>query len=161
MSKLRRVLGLDPGLARFGWAVVETAQGGGHFLAGGCLITPAGQTDGRRLAKIFHGLTTVIADYQPSVVVAEELFFSKNVTSALAVGQARGVALLAAAQANLPIETYAPNTIKQAVAGYGRADKQQVQRMVQSLLGIKRPPRYDDTADAMAIAWCGLQPASH
>jgi crossover junction endodeoxyribonuclease RuvC len=109
-----------------------------------------------RLLRIDRQLAGVIAKYQPEVVAVEELFFSRNVTTALTVGQARGVAILAAARAGLPVQEYKPMAVKQAIAGYGNASKAQVQEMVRMLLGLDEVPKPDDAADAVAVAVCHL-----
>ncbi len=107
-----------------------------------------------RLLELHEALTRLIATHSPSAMAIEQLFFSRNVTTAIAVGQARGVALLSAARAGIPVTEYTPAEVKQAISGYGNADKQQVQFMVQLLLELEAPPHHDDTADALAVALC-------
>ncbi|GAB4449616.1 MAG: crossover junction endodeoxyribonuclease RuvC [Chloroflexi bacterium OHK40] len=120
----------------------------------GVLTTPAGMPQPERLRLLYEGLRDLIARLRPDAAAIEELFFGKNVNTAITVGQARGVALLALSQANLPIHEYKPLAVKQAVAGYGGADKRQMQEMVRITLGLAAAPRPDDAADALAIAIC-------
>ncbi len=150
-----RTLGIDPGTAIMGWGVVEEMGGGAlRPIAHGALTTPAGTEPAHRLLLLYQGLTGLLHEYHPAAAAVEELFFSRNVTTALAVGQARGVVLLALAQADIPIYEYKPRAVKQAVAGYGAADKRQMQEMVRLTLGLDARPRPDDAADALAIAIC-------
>lgn len=149
-----RTLGIDPGTAILGWGVVDTAAGQLALVAVGTLTTPAGMAQPERLRLLYDGLRELIARYRPDSAAIEELFFGKNVNTALSVGQARGVALLALAQAGLPVAEYKPLAVKQAVAGYGGADKKQMQEMVRLTLGLAAPPRPDDAADALAVAIC-------
>ncbi|HMO56615.1 MAG TPA: crossover junction endodeoxyribonuclease RuvC [Roseiflexaceae bacterium] len=149
-----RTLGIDPGTAIMGWGVVDE-QGGNLSLGGfGALRTPAGMAASERLLLLYDELRTLLATYLPAAVAVEELFFGKNVTTAIHVGQARGVALLAIAQAGVPVFEYKPVVVKQAVAGYGGADKKQMQEMVRMTLGLDHAPRPDDAADAVAVAIC-------
>jgi crossover junction endodeoxyribonuclease RuvC len=147
-----KVLGIDPGTGRLGWAVLEKTGGKEKLLEYGCVETVAHTALGIRLAKIFTDLNKVIAIHQPNEAAMEELFFSKNITTAISVSHARGVALLATTLAGLPTAGYTPNQIKQAVTGYGKADKKQVQKMVGMILGIKETIKPDDAADAVAVA---------
>lgn len=150
-----RTLGIDPGTAIMGWGVVEEDGAGGLRAIGyGVLTTPKELALPRRLQLLHRGLVAVLAEYRPATAGIEELFFSKNVTTALSVGHARGVALLALADAEIAIQEYRPMAIKQAVAGYGHADKRQMQEMVRMTLGLDTIPRPDDAADALAIAIC-------
>lgn len=149
-----RTLGIDPGTAILGWGVVDAAAGQLALVAVGTLTTPAGMAQPERLRLLYDGLRELIARYRPDSAAIEELFFGKNVNTALSVGQARGVALLALAQAGLPVAEYKPLAVKQAVAGYGGADKKQMQEMVRLTLGLAAPPRPDDAADALAVAIC-------
>ncbi|PZN13518.1 MAG: crossover junction endodeoxyribonuclease RuvC [Bacillota bacterium] len=149
-----RVLGIDPGTATTGFGIVEAAGDGLRPIAYGTIRTPAGEAPELRLQAIFRDLQDLIRRYRPGAVAVERLFVHRNLTSVIHVGQARGVALLAAAEAGLPVYEYAPHEVKQAVAGYGRATKDQVQRMVQALLGLQRLPEPDDAADALAVAVC-------
>jgi len=154
-----RVLGIDPGTAITGYGIVEGEGDELTVLAFGVITTPAHQPLAQRLQQIYRELQALIAKWQPHSAAVEELFFSKNARTALAVGHARGVILLALTDAGLPIQEYKPAEVKQAVAGYGAAPKEQVQSMVQLLLGLKEVPRPDDAADALAIAICHLHSA--
>ncbi len=148
------VLGIDPGLANTGYGVVQRRSGRLVALDGGCVRTPAGASPERRLAAIHAAVTALIARHAPEAVALEALYFGQNVRSALAVGQARGVVLLAAGQEGLACHDYTPQQVKGAVCGSGRAGKGQVQRMVQALLGLTELPRPDHAADALAVAIC-------
>ena len=149
------VLGVDPGTAITGYGLVRQLDE--LVLEGwGAITTPAGMALPERLLMIHVALQDIIRAAQPDAVAVEELFFSRNVRTAMAVGQARGVVLLTAAQHGLPIYEYKPSEVKQAVAGYGGADKGQVQEMVRLLLGLDQVPRPDDAADAIAVAICHL-----
>jgi crossover junction endodeoxyribonuclease RuvC len=154
-----RVLGIDPGTAITGYGIVEGEEDGLKLTAYGAITTPASQPLPQRLQQIYRELRALIATWQPDSAAVEELFFSKNARTALAVGHARGVALLALTDAGLPIREYKPAEIKQAVAGYGGAPKEQVQGMVQLLLGLDVTPRPDDAADALAVAICHFHSA--
>ncbi len=149
-----RILGIDPGTAIMGWGVVEHQAGQLQLLGCGALTTPAGMAQAERLKLLYSGLQRCIEEFQPTTGAVEELFFSKNVTTALTVSQARGVALLALAQANMSIAEYKPIVIKQTVAGHGGADKRQMQEMVRLTLKLPSIIRPDDAADAVAIAIC-------
>lgn len=150
------VLGIDPGTSLMGFGVIEETGQRVRALEYGCLRTSAGRPRGERLASLYDGLTDLIRRRRPELMAMEELFFNRNVTTALSVGEARGVVLLAAQKAGLPVVEYNPMLVKQAVVGHGRAEKQQVQRMVKVILGLSDPPRPDDTADALAVAICAL-----
>jgi crossover junction endodeoxyribonuclease RuvC len=154
-----RVLGIDPGTAIMGFGIVEERGGELRALGHGALLTAAGEALPVRLLALFKGLQELIGLHQPSALAIESLFFNRNVRTALAVGHARGVALLAAAQAELPVVEYTPQQVKSAVVGYGGAAKDQVQKMVATLLGLREIPRPDDAADALAIAICHLHSA--
>jgi crossover junction endodeoxyribonuclease RuvC len=154
-----RVLGIDPGTATTGYGVVEEAQGKLQAVTFGVIRTPAKQPLPVRLQSIYHGVQELVAEWKPARAAVEELFFSSNVRTAMSVGQARGVTLLALADASLSIAEYTPLTIKQAVTGYGNADKAQIQEMVRLLLGLDKVPRPDDAADALAVAICHLNSA--
>lgn len=147
-----RVIGIDPGLALMGFGVVESDGYRFKVLDYGVLETPAHTKDGDRLLCLFKGLNELFEKYQPDAVSVEELFFNKNVKTAIAVGQARGVALLAVTNFGIPLFEYTPLQAKQAVVGYGRAEKQQIQHMVKTILNLKEIPKPDDAADALAIA---------
>lgn len=146
------ILGIDPGLATMGWGVIETDGSRHRLLQYGTLGTPAGEAFPIRLRSIFSGVQQLIDTFQPDDIAFEELFFARNVTTALQVGAARGVALVAASQHTENLYEYTPMQIKQAVVGYGKADKHQVQMMVKMLLALDDIPRPDDAADALAAA---------
>ena len=148
------ILGIDPGLAIVGWGVVEYKNTRFRTIAYGSLQTPAGMRTEERLKHIYDGVRELIKTYQPDAMAIEELFFNTNITTGIRVAEARGVILLAAEQAGIQIQEYTPLQVKQAVVGYGRADKKQVITMVTMLLGLPKPPKPDDTADALAIAIC-------
>ena len=148
------VLGIDPGVSRCGYGCVESARGQTKALAVGVLTTPPSQPLPERLAALDTDLRELLADLRPDVVAVERLFFQTNVRTAMSVGQASGLVLAAAAQAGCVVTQYTPNQVKQAVAGYGAAGKEQVQRMVQSLLGLPEVPKPADAADALALALC-------
>ena len=149
-----KIFGIDPGSERTGYGCVET-QGSRHRLViSGAIRTPAGATFPEKLLAIHTGLAALIAECRPDCVAVENLFYSTNARSALKLGHARGVAVLAAVEAGLPVVEYTPAEIKRAVVGYGRAEKQQVQQMVKLLLGLSAPPTPHDAADALAVAIC-------
>lgn len=151
------VLGIDPGTATTGYGLVLQRQDGTlEQLAHGVILTPANTPMPERLAKLYAELQELILLHRPAEAAVEKLFFQKNVKTALSVGQARGVVLLALAQSGLSIGEYTPNEIKQAVTGYGSAGKSQVQEMVKMLLGLPDRPKPDDAADALAVAICHL-----
>jgi len=151
-----RVLGIDPGTAITGYAVVDEERGNLRLVDIGVINTPAKTPLPTRLQQIYRGLQDVIAAQQPEAVAVEQLFFSRNVRTAMSVGHARGVILLALAEAQLPIAEYTPMQIKQALTGYGNAGKRQIQEMVRMLLNLREIPRPDDAADAAAVAICYL-----
>ncbi|MDP8903895.1 MAG: crossover junction endodeoxyribonuclease RuvC [Chloroflexota bacterium] len=148
------VLGIDPGTAATGYGIVERAGSRLRAVDFGCFETVAADALPRRLLYIHQAVSELIAEHQPALVGVERLFFNRNVQTAFAVGQARGAVLLAAAQAGVPVFEYGPHEVKMAVTGYGRAGKEQVQRMVQVVLGMAALPRPDDAADALAVAIC-------
>lgn len=148
------VLGIDPGTARTGYGLVTRDGGRLQAVDYGCLETVPDRELPARLLIIHQAVSELIAEHRPAVVGVERLFFNKNVQTAFAVGQARGVVLLAAAQAGLPVYEYGPHEVKMAVTGYGKAPKDQVQRMVQMILGLAAIPHPDDAADALAVAVC-------
>jgi crossover junction endodeoxyribonuclease RuvC len=148
------VLGIDPGLAATGYGVVARRSGRFAALDGGVITTPADWPEEKRLAAIHREVDDLLLRHEPQSVALEELYFGANVQSAFAVGQARGVVLLAAGQRGLPCASYTPQQVKQAVCGNGRAPKDQVGRMVQTLLALKDVPRPDHAADALAVAIC-------
>ncbi len=148
------IMGIDPGLATTGYGLIRNKGSDYHFIIHNCVKTTAGNDLSARLLVIYNAIAQVIAQYSPDVVAVEELFFNTNVKTALAVGQARGTILLAAAQANIAVFSYTPLQVKQSVVGYGRAEKQQVQQMVKLMLNLPTIPKPDDAADALAIALC-------
>jgi crossover junction endodeoxyribonuclease RuvC len=150
----RIILGLDPGLATTGYGVVEQRGNAVRWLEHGVVSTPAGEELHHRLSLAFDQITELLARFQPQATAVESLFFNVNVRTALAVGQARGVALLACARAGCALFEYTPQQVKQAVVGYGKADKRQVQEMVRMLLTLPDIPRPDDAADALGVAIC-------
>ncbi len=147
-----RILGIDPGTATTGFGVIDVENGKLKFVDAGIISTPAGEAMERRLSTLHDELTELLKEFKPQAFAIELLYFASNVTTAMTVGQARGVALLAAAQAGLPIAEYTPLQVKQAVTGYGKADKRQIQEMVKTLLSLSAIPKPDDAADALAIA---------
>lgn len=153
------MLGIDPGLATTGWGVVEESSGHLRALASGAIRTTAEQSTPARLQAIHQEIKELAEEWQPTEAAVEELFFSKNVRTAMTVGQARGVAILALADVGLEVVEYTPLAIKQAITGYGSADKKQMQEMVKMLLGLRKLPRPDDAADALAVAICHLHSA--
>jgi crossover junction endodeoxyribonuclease RuvC len=148
------ILGIDPGTAAMGYGVIDRSGGRLRAIDHGCLVTSPDLPMPERLLAIHGLLDDLLSLHQPAIVAVERLFFSRNAQTAMAVGQARGVVLLAAAQHGKPVREATPNEVKSAIAGYGAADKEQVQRMVQLVLGMAELPRPDDAADALAIAVC-------
>lgn len=146
------ILGIDPGLATLGYGVIEVVNDKRRLIQFGTLTTPAGEPMPQRLRAIFQGMNQLMDIYKPDDVAFEELFFSKNITTGMAVSAARGVALVAVVQRTDNLYEYTPMQIKQAVTGYGGADKHQVQQMVKMLLNMKEIARPDDAADALAVA---------
>jgi crossover junction endodeoxyribonuclease RuvC len=154
-------LGIDPGTAICGFGVVELRDGTVRMVAAGVIRTPSEASDADRLQQLHHALRSLIDEHRPQRVGIERLFFQRNVQTAMAVGQARGVALLAAAEANLPIDEPTPNEVKQTVCGNGAADKAQVAAMVERLLNVSLAGVPDDATDALAIAiGCAYRAAS-
>ncbi len=151
------VIGIDPGTARTGYGLVrETPAGDLETVTYGVIETPAHTPPAQRLLQLYNEIQQILLLHRPDSGAVEKLFFQRNVTTAIAVGQARGVILLALAGAGIPIGEYNPMEIKQAVAGYGGAAKQQVQQMVTAILSLDRIPQPDDAADALAVAICHL-----
>jgi crossover junction endodeoxyribonuclease RuvC len=148
------ILGIDPGTAALGYGIIEQTGGRLREIDHGCLTTSPDQSLGERLLAIHSLVSDLIALHEPAVVAVERLFFSRNAQTAMAVGHARGVVLLAAAEHGRVVREATPNEVKSAVAGYGAADKEQVQRMVQIVLGMASRPAPDDAADALAVAVC-------
>jgi crossover junction endodeoxyribonuclease RuvC len=157
----RIVLGIDPGTAIVGYAVVMARGSTLSLLACDVITTPAKRPLAQRLQIIYEALSALITTYKPQEAAIEELFFAKNARTAMTVGQARGVAMLALANGGLPIGEYTPKQVKQAVTGYGGADKYQVGEMVRMILKLTATPKPDDAADAAAIAICHLNTATY
>jgi len=147
-----RILGIDPGTGILGFGVIDVTKGKAQLVDAGVIRTPVKEDDAVRLLTIYEELTDIIAQNKPTEMAVEKLFFSRNVTTAMTVSQARGVVLLCGMQAGLKIHEYTPMQIKQAVTGYGKADKKQMQEMVKTILQLKAIPKPDDAADALATA---------
>ncbi len=147
-----RILGLDPGTASTGYGIIDAIDGRLSLITFGVIKTPAGESSSARLQMIYEELIGLITKYSPDSAGVEEVFFGRNITTAISVGQARGVLLLALANANIPIGEYSPPKIKDSVTGNGNADKAQVQLMVRNLLDLEETPRPDDAADGLAVA---------
>ena len=154
------ILGIDPGVATIGFGVLRAERGTNTVLQYGVITTPAGIPLSSRLLQISRDMEQLIRQFQPDEMAVEELFFTNNQTTGIAVAEARGVILLCAEQHGIPVAEYTPPQVKQAVVGYGNAEKRQVIAMVTSLLRLPAPPKPDDTADAIAIALCHGQSAS-
>ncbi|MCL1804384.1 MAG: crossover junction endodeoxyribonuclease RuvC [Clostridiales bacterium] len=152
-----RVLGIDPGTAIMGFGLIDYQNSKHKPLAYGAIRTSKDDKTEDRLKQLFHGVNRLLDEYKPDVMAVEELFFNRNTTTAITVGQARGVALLAAGLREIPVGEYTPLQVKQAVVGYGRAEKHQVQYMLTKILGLQETPKPDDAADALAIAVCYCQ----
>ena len=148
------ILGIDPGLAIVGWGVVDYSAGHFKVLGYGALETPAGLPTEERLSMIFDGMRELIKKYNPEHIAVEELFFNTNITTGIRVAEARGIIIMTAHKMGVKVFEYTPLQVKQAVVGFGRAEKKQVINMVTMLLGLPKPPKPDDTADALAIAIC-------
>ena len=153
-----RVLGLDPGIAMMGYGIIEENEGNLIAIEYGGLSTPAKQATSERLRILYEGIIAIIECHKPTEV-AVELFVARNLRTALMVGQARGVALLAAANKSLPVYDYTPLQVKQRVSGYGRGEKRQIQEMVRMQLELDCIPKPDDAADALAVAICHISEA--
>lgn len=151
-SLVMKILGIDPGTARIGWACIDSAHI--HYSSSqyGCITTEKEELPEKRLHSVYTAIVDLIHTHKPEAMSVEELFFSTNVKTAIAVAQARGVILLAAASTHIPVFSYTPNAVKQTICGYGKADKKQIQRMVKAILSLDEVPKPDDTADAIAIA---------
>ena len=154
------ILGVDPGIATIGFGVIEARRGQNILKQYGVITTPAGLPLANRLLQISEDMDALIRQFQPDEMAVEELFFSRNITTGIAVAHGRGVILLSAQKLDLPIFEYTPMQVKQAVAGYGGAQKLQVMKMTQRLLKMKHLPRPDDAADALAIAICHSRAAT-
>lgn len=148
------ILGIDPGYAIVGFGVVESAGGKQRLVRCGAINTPAGMALPARLLQIARDLETLIGQFRPQAMAIEELFFNHNVTTGIGVAQARGVILMTAEKLSVPVYEYNPSQVKQAVVGYGKAEKRQVMDMTKRLLGLSSVPKPDDAADAVAIALC-------
>ena len=149
-----RILGIDPGFAITGYSIIDYQGNKFKLIDSGAVTTKAGTSFPLRLTKIYDDLTTIINEYKPDAIYVEELFFNNNAKTAINVAQARGVVLIVGCKNNIPTFEYTPLQIKQAVAGYGRADKIQVQKMVKTILNVEKLPKLDDTTDSMAAAIC-------
>jgi crossover junction endodeoxyribonuclease RuvC len=149
-----RILGIDPGTGILGFGAIEVKDGKHKLINAGVIRTPVKQADSDRLKTIYDELKQLIEETKPDVMAVEKLFFSKNVTTAMSVSQARGVVLLLGKQHKLELHEYTPNQIKQVTTGYGNANKAQMQEMVRMHLGLKEIPKPDDAADALAAAIC-------
>ena len=149
-------LGIDPGTATMGWGVVKWGSPGNKlgYVDHGAVTTPSDWEMSRRLGALFEGVTELVREHRPETVSIEQLFFNTNVTTAMTVGQARGVAMLAAYREGVEVAEYTPLQIKQAITSYGRADKRQMQEMVKALLNLQETPKPDDAADGLAAAIC-------
>ena len=156
----RVTLGIDPGTARLGYGLIRGSIQP-TLIDAGVIETWPEQDMPDRLVTLYQSVRELIQEFQPDVFAVEKLFFSRNVTTALSVGQARGVVLLAAAQSHIPVSEYSPSEIKHAIAGYGKADKPQMQEMVRIILNLAHVPQPDDAADALAVALCHAQTASY
>jgi len=157
MANARVVVGIDPGTAITGYGIIREQENGDlEWVSHGVVKTPSDWDEPRRLLVLYKKLNEIFTSYKPDCCAVEKLFFQKNVKTAIQVGQGRGAALIAAAEAELTVGEYTPLEIKQAVVGYGNADKQQVQKMVKVLLNLKEIPKPDDAADALAVAICHL-----
>jgi crossover junction endodeoxyribonuclease RuvC len=152
-----RIVGIDPGLRATGWGVIESDGARLAFIACGTVTSDAGDHLSARLCQLHNGLSAALGAWSPEEAAVEQTFVNRDAVATLKLGQARGIALLAASEAGLPVVSYAPAAVKRAVVGYGRAEKQQVQQMVKLLLGLAQPPTPHDAADALAVAICHLQ----
>lgn len=157
MIKTEIILGIDPGFGRVGFGVIKKGCCDWEATAYGCIETSAKKSFVERLAQIHEELVALIKKYKPTRMAVEELFFFKNVKTAIEVGQARGVILLTAVENGLPVDEFTPLQVKQAITGYGRAEKDQMQKMVAMILGLKCKIKSDDAADALAVALCAGQ----
>ena len=155
-----RIFGIDPGSDRTGYGCIEMAGSRHRLVICGSLSAPARSSFPEKLKHIHLGLAALLASHRPDCVAVETIFYARNVRSALKLGHARGIALLAASEAGVPVVEYAPAEIKRAVVGYGRAEKHQVQQMIKLLLGLDEPPSPHDAADALAVALCHVHSAT-
>jgi len=150
------VIGIDPGTARLGYGIIAVRNRKPEHVCYGCIESGKGQTASARLLHIYSEVATLLEKYPPAHIAVEKLFFSRNITSAMSVSEARGVILLLAEQQRIPITEYTPNQVKQAITGSGRADKRQMQEMIKRLLNLEEIPKPDDAADALSIALCHI-----
>jgi crossover junction endodeoxyribonuclease RuvC len=155
-----KIFGIDPGSERTGYGCIESSGSRHRLIACGILSAPARSTFPEKLLAIHSGLRALLERHRPECVAVENIFYAKNVRSALKLGHARGVALLAASEASIPVVEYSPAEIKRSVVGYGRAEKPQVQAMMKLLLGLDEPPSPHDVADALAVAICHIHTSS-
>jgi len=151
-----RILGIDPGIGRCGFAVLEQTGKNIVMHECGCIVTNVGEPENKRLLEIRKDLNYILHKWQPDTVAIESLFFAQNAKTAMTVGQARGVVLVTIAEHRIKTVEITPLQVKMSVTGYGKADKTQVQKMITKLLNLKKTPKPDDAADACAIAWAGL-----
>lgn len=155
-KKKKIILGIDPGLATTGYGLIQKEGSKINFLAGGCIITKASDSLAKRLFIIYQEIIKIIKNYKPDLLAVEELFFAKNVKTALKVSKVEGIIYLTSCLLKIPLQVFTPLQVKQAITGYGRADKIQMQKMVKILLNLDNIPKPDDMADALAIAiTCG------
>ncbi|WP_322905724.1 crossover junction endodeoxyribonuclease RuvC [Paenibacillus campi] len=149
-----RIMGIDPGIAIVGFGFIDKNGSKLTPVQYGCIQTEAHTPEEERLLHVYEAMMQLIEKYEPQMIAFEKLFFNRNVTTAMSVSQARGVAILAAAQKGLPVAEYTPMQVKQAIVGYGKAEKRQVQEMVRMFLNLQKIPKPDDVADALAVAVC-------
>ena len=149
-----RILGIDPGYAITGYSIIDYVGNRFKLISSGAVTTDAKESFPKRLSKIYDDVGLIIEEFKPDAISIEELFFNNNVKTAINVAQARGIVLTVGCKKNIPTYEYTPLQIKQAVAGYGRADKKQVQYMVKTILNVEKLPKLDDTIDSIAIAIC-------
>jgi crossover junction endodeoxyribonuclease RuvC len=153
-NNLMRILGIDPGIAIMGYGIIEYDENKYKVLEYGAVTTESGIPKSMRLKDIYDNIVSIIDEYKPDVMSIEELFFNKNAKTVITIGESRGVTILAAINSGIAVKEYTPLQVKQAVVGYGRAEKAQVQTMVKAILNLKEIPKPDDVADALAIAIC-------
>lgn len=151
------ILGIDPGFGRIGWGIIIQDKSEWQVVNYGCIETGIKDPFVERLAELYYKIKKIIKKYQPTRMAVEDLFFFKNLKTAIKVGQARGVILLTGVESKLTIDEFTPLQVKQSITGYGRAEKQQMQKMVQMILKLKQPIKSDDAADALAVALCAGQ----
>ena len=147
-----RILGIDPGIERCGWGIIEEKNGKINAISYGCIFTAKDLEMSKRLTELHDKLLSLLKEFLPEVVAMEDLFFNNNAKSAIVVGQARGVIMFTVGKEKIPLFSYSPLEIKMSITGYGRAEKEQIQAMVKNILHLKEIPKPDDTADALAVA---------